>query len=177
MEEDVVDLDNWRRGQISAPAPLTKDHVLTGFDCGKAPLTDWLRTKAIKSEGKSARTMVIADATGVIGYYCLATGGVHHDEKPLPKLKRNMPNPIPTMTLGRLAVDKNFQGAGIGSAILQDALQRVLRVHAEVGFRALIVHAIDDEAKAFYIRYGFQEFPMGTKTLFLPIETLTGSIF
>jgi GNAT superfamily N-acetyltransferase len=175
--EDIIELDRWRRGQISPPAPISKDDVLTRFDCGKAPLNDWLRNKALKSEGKSARTMVISDTTGVIGYYSLSTGGVHHDENPLPKLKRNMPNPIPAMILGRLAIDRNFQGVGIGSALLQDALHRVLRTHAEVGFRAVIVHAIDDEAKAFYIRYGFREFPMGTKTLFLPIETLISSIF
>jgi GNAT superfamily N-acetyltransferase len=175
--EDVIDLDKWRRGQISPPAPLTKEDVVTKFDCGKAPLNDWLRNTALKAEGRSARTMVVSDTTGVIGYYCLSTGGVNHDENPLPKLKRNMPNPIPAMILGRLAVDRNFQGAGLGSSLFQDALQRVLRTHAEVGFRALIVHAIDDEAKAFYIRYGFQEFPMGTKTLFLPIETLVNAIF
>jgi GNAT superfamily N-acetyltransferase len=120
--------------------------------------------------------MVVTDHASVVGYYCLATGGVHHDSHPLPKLRRNMPNPIPVLILGRLAVDRNFQGNGIGSSLLQDAMRRTLSLHADVGFAALVVHAIDDEARAFYIKYGMQEFPIGTRSLYMPIDTIAAAI-
>jgi GNAT superfamily N-acetyltransferase len=117
-----------------------------------------------------------ASSTDVIGYYSIATGGVTHDEGPPSSLKRNMPNPIPVVILGRLAVDKGFQGSGIGSALLQDALRRSLSLHTQVGFAAVIVHAIDDEAKAFYIKYGMREFPRANKTLYIPVETIIKTV-
>jgi GNAT superfamily N-acetyltransferase len=170
--EQITDLSEWRKQQIAAPAPLTNGHILSKFDCGKAPLNDWLRLRAMKQEGRSARTLVVAIGSEVIGYYSLATGGVRHDDHPLPKLKRNIPNPIPVIILARLAIDKNSQGMGLGSWLLQDAFKRSLSLHDKIGFVAVVLHAVDDDAKAFYIRYGMQEFPVGSRTLYIPIETI-----
>ncbi len=92
------------------------------------------------------------------------------------KLRRNMPDPIPMMVLGRLAVDRGLHGRQIGGALLRDAMKRAAEAHKLVGFRALTLHAKDDDARAFYIRYGFLEFPQGTKTMFMPIETIVAAL-
>jgi len=157
---------------FSAPSPLLPTHDLALFDSGKPPLDEWLRARALKSEGRSARTWVVETTERVVGFYCLATGGVRHEDALLPKLRRNMPNPTPVIVLARLAVDKAFHGRGLGSALLRDAFRRSLKLHGEVGFAAIVVHALDDEAKAFYLRHGMQEFPAGSRTLYLTSETL-----
>jgi predicted N-acetyltransferase YhbS len=87
-----------------------------------------------------------------------------------------MPNPVPVFVLGRLAVDHGHHGNGIGAALLRDAFLRSLEASRHLGARALIVHAINDEAVTFYTPYGFQQFPAGTRTLFLPMETIARSI-
>ena len=88
----------------------------------------------------------------------------------------NMPDPTPVMVLGRLAVDKEFQGRGIGKDILRDALVRVLQASRVVGARALIVHAIDDDAVPFYAAFGFRPFPGDARTMFLPIEAIKRAV-
>ena len=174
-------------GQLGAPKPLyatptpiTADHRLDGFDCGKPPLDAWLKTHALDNEGKASRTYVVEAATGegagtVVAYYTLAAGSVTREEVPK-KLRHGLPNPVPVMVLGRLAVDKHHTGKGLGPALLREALQRTAEASRIAGIRALIVHAIDDDAVTFYTKFGFQIFPAGTRTLFLPIETLRQSI-
>ncbi len=164
----------------AAPEPINVDHRLEGFACGKQPLDDWLTARAIRSEAKSARTFVVraqagSDAGRVIAYYALATGSVAREEVPK-KIRQGLPNPAPVLVLARLAVDKQHSGKRIGPALLKDAMLRVLEIAKSAGVRALIVHAIDDEAVNFYAKYGFQIFPAGTKTMFLPIETLIQSL-
>ncbi len=167
----VIDLDVWRGAHISPPAPISDLHKLDQFDCGKPPLNDWLRGRALKADGRSARTFVVTENSSVIAYYALATGGVKHEQTP-GSIRRNMPDPVPVMILARLAIDKAFQGKGLGSALFANAARRVVSTYTEVGFAALLVHAIDDEARGFYLQYGMREFPVGTGTLFLPVETL-----
>jgi GNAT superfamily N-acetyltransferase len=150
------------------------------FDCGKQPLNDFLRKRALGNEGKASRTYVVTAVSGefageVVAYYTLAAGAVRLEESPK-KLSRNMPNPLPVMVLGRLAVDTRFEGRGIGKAMLREAMQRVLRASQGIGARALVVHAIDDEALAFYARFGFQPFPPGSRTVWLPIETIAAAL-
>jgi len=164
----------------AAPEPITADHRLEGFACGKQPLDDWLSARALKSEAKSARTFVVTSEKGsdtgrVIAYYALATGSVAREEVPK-KIRQGLPNPTPVLVLARLAVDKQHSSQGIGSALLKDAMLRTLEISKSAGVRALIVHAIDDDAVNFYAKYGFQVFPAGTKTMFLPIETLIQSL-
>jgi GNAT superfamily N-acetyltransferase len=156
---------------LSPPRPLSADDELGSFDCGNDLLNDWLRELALKSEGRSARTYMVKDGARVVGYYCLATGGVTREGVPR-KIRHGLPSLVPVMILGRLAVDRSYQGQGIGRGLLKDALQRTLQVSREVGVRALLVHAIDDEAKAFYAAHGFIEFPVSARTLFLPVETI-----
>lgn len=134
-------------------------------------LNDWVRQKALKSEGATARTYVVKDGQRVVGYYCLATGAVARSSVPR-RIRHGLPDPVPVMVLGRLAVDIRYQDAGIGRGLLRDALLRTLQVSEQVGVRAVLVHAINDAAKSFYAAYGFAEFPAGTRTLFLPIESI-----
>ncbi len=159
------------RLMFTGPTPLTSEHGLESFSCGKAPLDDWLRQRALKSDGRSSRTYVVCERDQVVAYYCLATGGTSHAALP-GSLRRNAPDPVPMMVLGRLAVDVGFQGQGLGSSLLRDAMLRVAAAHKLIGFRALAVHAKDDDAVTFYLRYGFKEYPSGTRTMFLPIETI-----
>ena len=168
------------RPAYAPPSPINADHRLDSFECGKAPLDDWLRVHALKNEAKASRTYVTVAQAGeqagsVIAYYTLAYGSVVREEVPR-KIRQGLPNPVPVMVLGRLAVDRRHSGKAIGPAMLREALQRTIEASSIAGLRALIVHAIDDEAVGFYARYGFQVFPAGTRTLFLPIETLRRSL-
>jgi ribosomal protein S18 acetylase RimI-like enzyme len=158
------------------PAPITADHRLDRFESGKPLLDEWLRAHALENEDKASRTYVVTaeagkDAGHVIAYYTLANGAVIRTDVPR-KIRQGLPNPVPVMVLGRLAVDKGHSGKGLGRSLLREAMQRTAQASQIAGLRALIVHAIDDEAVAFYAKYGFQVFPSGTRTMFLPIETL-----
>jgi GNAT superfamily N-acetyltransferase len=170
---DVTEIAHWLGGELTPPSPLKASHDVQPFCCGKPALDDWLRHRALKAEGKTARTYVVCKANTVVGYYALVTGAVERDQLPK-KLTRNSPSHIPVLTLARLAVDARAKGQRIGSGLLKDALGRVVQASSIVGVRALLVHAKDEEAMAFYARYGFAEFPSGTQTLFLPIETIVG---
>jgi GNAT superfamily N-acetyltransferase len=138
-------------------------------------MDDWLRFRALKSEGRSARTYVVAQERHVVGYYCFSAGAEKRTNVPS-KLARNMPESVPLATLGRLAVDLSWQGKGIGAGMLKDALQRFLQISQIAGSRAIIVHAIDQTAVSFYLEYGFMEFPGGSRTMFLPMETIIRAI-
>ena len=160
---------------VSPPIAVTPEHDLGGFACGKPPLDDWLRQRALKSDGTTARTYVVCSSQTVVAYYALAVGSIDRNLVPS-KMRRNAPEQIPVNILARLAVDARCHGQGIGRAMLKDALLRTLQLSRIAGVRALMVHAIDDDANRFYLKYGFLEFPAGTKTLFLPIETIEATI-
>jgi GNAT superfamily N-acetyltransferase len=165
-------------GGLTAPAPLTSRHDVSRFNSGKPALDDWLRNSALESEGKTARTYVLCEhGVTVVGYYCLSTGSV--ERKALPsKMKRQqgLPNQIPVLILGRLACDRSYQGRGLGPALLQDAFTRVVSASQIVGFRALLVHAMDDDAATFWKTYEFIECPIGSKTFFMAIETIADAV-
>lgn len=128
------------------------------------------------NEGKSSRTFVVCDdGNTVLAYYTLATGSVARTEMPR-RIRHDLPNPVPIMVLGRLAVDNRCRGLKLGSALLREAMLRTLRVSEQAGVRALVVHAIDDEAVTFYKRYAFQIFPPETRTLLLPVETIAAAL-
>ena len=156
---------------LTAPVRLTTFHNLAAFDCGTPSLNQWLTRQALKNEVSGAsRTYVICIDNSVVGYYCLAAGAVVRTEAPKP-LQRNLPNPIAVIVLGRLAVDLANQGQGIGKALLRDAILRVLRAAEIVGIRAILVHAISDEAKRFYLSHGFEESPIEPMSLCLALGT------
>jgi len=159
-----------RGSRLRAPEPIQEGYDHSTFNSGRPILDDWLRKRAPQSEGLSARTFVVCDGQTVVGYYCIATGGIIRADA-AKKAQRNMPDPIPVIILGRLAVDERYQGQGIGGGLLKDAIRRVINVSREVGVRAILVHALDDEAREFYLKYGFLPCPVDPRTLILPLET------
>ncbi|NCT56311.1 MAG: GNAT family N-acetyltransferase [Legionella sp.] len=159
-------------GKISAPEPIADTHLLDTFESGEPVLDHWLKHRAIDNDSRGAsRTFVVHDNHRVIGYYSLATGSITTQEAP-GNVRRNMPNPIPVMVLGRLAVDQTWQKHGIGKGLLKDAVLRTAKVSHDVGIRALLVHAISESAKHFYKRYGFVESPMTPMTLMLTMKDI-----
>jgi len=152
--------------ELTPPEPLSSGHRLDAFDCGEPSLDEWLRRRALSNQASGAsRTFVVADASGsVMGYYALAAGAVAH-ETATSAVRRNMPDPVPVLVLGRLAVDRHAQGLHLGAALLQDAVKRAMAVAADAGVRALLVHALGERAKLFYQRYGFQASTVHPMTL------------
>jgi GNAT superfamily N-acetyltransferase len=112
---------------------------------------------------------VICNGGKVIGYYALTTGSVERDIAPS-SVSRGMPEPIPVIALGRLAIDNSYQGKRLGAALLKDAMLRTITISQNVGIRGLLVNTISDEAKQFYLKYGFQESPMEPMTLLLSVK-------
>ena len=142
---------------VSAPEHLTGEHDVSAFDCGVPALDDWLRRRALQNEAnRASRTFVVVAHGRVVGYYTLATGAVTHAAA-TGRVRGNMPEPIPVMVLGRLAVDRAHQRTGLGAAVLRDALLRTLRAADVAGIRAVLLHAISEDAKRFYLRHGFAE--------------------
>jgi GNAT superfamily N-acetyltransferase len=156
--------------QLTAPEKLTTRHNLVDFACGEAALDDWLRKRALPNEQSGAsRTYVVWAGHQVVGYYALAVGAVTHLETP-GRIKRNMPDPIPVMILGRLAVDQKFKGQGIGAGLLRDAVLRTAQASDIAGIRAILVHAISETARAFYVRSGFVPSPLDPMTLMITLD-------
>jgi GNAT superfamily N-acetyltransferase len=157
-------------GEIKAPEPITEAHLIESFSCGVPVLDEWLKRRALKNEVSGAsRTFVICQDRQVVGYYTLVTGSIDHRNAP-GKIRRNMPNPIPVIVLGRLAVDQQWQHAGMGRGLLKDALLRSLSVSKQAGIRALLVHTLSEDAKHFYTRNGFLESPLDPMTLMIALQ-------
>jgi GNAT superfamily N-acetyltransferase len=154
--------------QLAAPEPLSIGHRIDAFDCGEPVLDEWLRKRALGNQSSGAsRTFVVTDASGrVMGYYALAAGAVAH-ETATSAVRRNMPDPVPVLVLGRLAVDRQAQGMKLGASLLQDAVKRAIGVSADAGIRALLVHALSEPAKQFYLHYGFQASTLHPMTLMM----------
>lgn len=156
----------------SVPEPLRSDHDVALFDSGVQPLDDWLRRRALPNEVAGAsRTLVSSFGGRVGGYYSLAAGSVTHGIA-TSKARRNMPDPVPAVLLGRLAVDRSWQGRGLGGDLLQDAVLRTAAAADAIGVRVLIVHALSEGAKSFYERFGFRASPIEPLTLMITIEEL-----
>ena len=136
--------------------------------------TDWLRDRAFASEGLSARTYVVCDAAApsrVVGYYAISTAMEQRAALLSARLGRGMPERVPLLLIGRLAIDHDFQGMGLGTELLADALRRCLAASQIAGTRAIVAHAIDDDTVGFYRRHGFLSSPLGERVMLLPIET------
>ncbi|WOG30243.1 GNAT family N-acetyltransferase [Endozoicomonas sp. 8E] len=159
-------------GIIKAPELLTAEHNTDDFDCGHVVLNHWLKKTALKNQSANAsRTFVVNKGNIVIGYYALSSGSVERMQAPK-AMARNMPDPVPVTVLGRLAVDNHHRGLRIGSGLLKDAMLRTLVVSGHIGVKAMLVHAISDEAKQFYLQYGFKESPFNPMTLLLPVKQI-----
>jgi len=151
---------------------------LSRFKSGKPELDDWLRNNAFESEGRTARTYVVCEQNRVVvGYYCISTGSV--ERRALPsrlKRARGTPNQIPVAVIGRLARDEAYAGRGLGKDLLQGALQRILSASQIIGVRAVLVHALDEGAAKFWTEHEFIESPIGSRTFYLPIETIADAV-
>ena len=158
---------------LSAPAPLTADHDVSGFDCGEPALNDWLRHRALKNESRFSRTYVVCDdGKRVVAYFCISAGAVERAAAP-GRVRRNAPDTIPVSVIGRLAVSRDHAGKGLGADLLADALRRIAVASQSIGIGTVLVHAKDEAAKRFYLRCAeFIEYPEDSRTLFLPIETV-----
>ena len=155
--------------RFQPPEKLSTDHDLSHFQCGEPALDDWLRRRALQNEESGAsRTYVLCVGNRVVGYYALAVGAVAHAEAP-GRVRRNMPDPVPVMVIGRLAVDQTMQGQSIGPALLRDAVLRTIQAAEIAGIRAILVHAISDRAKSFYERSGFIPSPIDPMTLLITV--------
>ncbi len=157
---------------LTQPQPLSSSHRLDAFDSGEMSLDEWLKRRALGNQASGAsRTFVVADESGcVMGYYALAAGAVAHDLA-TSSVRRNMPDPLPVLVLGRLAVDRRAQGMRLGAAMLQDAVQRAIGIAADAGVRAMLVLALGERAKQFYEHYGFQPSAMDPLTLMVRLPT------
>jgi predicted N-acetyltransferase YhbS len=143
-------------GTLQPPEKLTDQHNIEDFCSGVGTLDDWLKKRALQNEASDAtRTYVVCTGSRVVAYYALAVGAVNH-ESAIGRVKQNMPNPVPVMLLARLAVDQTWQKKGLGRGLLRDAILRTLQAAEIAGIKAILVHAISEEAKAFYEKFGFQ---------------------
>jgi GNAT superfamily N-acetyltransferase len=156
--------------ELSQPEKLSQEHDLSAFDSGETVLDEWLRRRALQNEVSGAsRTYVACAGKTVVGYYTLAVGAVTHAEAP-GRVRRNMPDPVPVMVLGRLAADRTFQGRQIGAGLLRDAVLRTVQAAEIGGIRAILVHAISEPAKRFYERHGFVGSPVDPLTVMITVS-------
>lgn len=162
--------------EISHPEKLSPEHDLSAFDSGEPELDEWLRRRALQNEVSAAsRAYIVCAGKRVVGYYTLAVGAVTHAEAP-GRVRRNMPEPVPVIVLGRLAVDKAFQGRHIGAGLLRDAVLRTVQAAEIGGIRAILVHAISESAKRFYERSGFVASPVDPLTVMITVAEAVKSL-
>ncbi len=161
---------------LSAPTPLLDEHDTALFSCGHASLDDWLKRRALPNQKAGAsRTYVVSEGDRIVAYYALASGAMACAAA-TGKLKRNMPDPVPMAILGRLAIDSAFQGKGLGRALFRDAALRVLSAADAIGIRGLLVHAISDEAAAFYGALGMEASALEPRTLMVTLAELRAAL-
>jgi GNAT superfamily N-acetyltransferase len=152
---------------LDPPALLTQAHDSASFDSGEPALDDWLRRRAWNNLQMAASRTYVVCPTGtlsIVGYAALSMGQILAQEA-TGAMRRNMPRAIPAVMLGRLAIDRAWQGKGLGRALLADVIARAVRASSEVSARLVIVHAISPAAEAFYLRHGFTRLPVETPTL------------
>lgn len=163
--------------EISPPEHSISAHDIATFDCGVPDLNHWLKKRALANEESGAsRTYVVCSTAKVVGYYALASGGVALTKAPS-RIRRNMPDPLPVMIVGRLAVERGWQGRNIGRSLLRDAILRTLQAAQIGGIRAILVHAISEDAKRFYERHGFASSPVDPMTLMLSVGDAKKAVF
>ncbi len=138
-------------------------------------LNDWLKRRALQNESRFSRTYVVCAGDQVAAYHCISAGSVERGAAP-GKIRRNAPDTIPVSVLGRLAVSRAYAGRGLGADILSDALRRIAIASQSIGIGAVLVQARDENAKRFYMACAeFVAYPVDSRTLFLPIETVVAA--
>jgi GNAT superfamily N-acetyltransferase len=166
--------------RFSDPSPLAAGHILEGFDCDQPSLTTWLIDHASTAGAVgSARTYVVSDSQQrdrVVGYHALTAASLER-ESATARMIKGMPRyPIPVVLLARLAVDTTVRGRGLGSWLLRDAMLRALAASQTVGIRAMLVHALDAEARAFYLHHGLEQSPTDPLHLMILIKDIDAAI-
>jgi len=150
---------------LTAPAPLAAHHDTTAFACGVDSLDHWLKQRALKNQATGAsRCFVVCNDKRVVAYYALASSAVAAGAAS-GRLRRNMPDPIPVVVLGRLAIDQSLHGTGLGRALVRDACLRVMAAAEAIGIRGMLVHALSGSACTFYQHMGFEPSPLDPMTL------------
>lgn len=161
---------------LSSPEPLTDEDQIDSFDSGEPVLDDWLRRRARANQASGAsRTYVVSEGKVVVAYYALASGAIAQAAAP-GRFRRNMPDPIPVIVLARLAVDRRYQGRGLGHALFRDAARRVSQAADTIGIRGIVVHAISEEARKFYIALGFDPCPAEAMTLVVTLRDIRAAL-
>lgn len=156
---------------LAAPRPLEAGQVLDGFDCGNGALNEWLIRHAGQAHASgSARTYVVVEDQHIAGYFSLTVGQIDSLQAPERVRKGVAHYPIPVVILARLAVSRVFQGRGLGTGLLQDAIRRAVVVAEQAGVRALLTHPIDEAAARFYLRFGFEASPAREQQLILLLK-------
>ena len=164
--------------RLVAPEALGERHLVGEFDCGEASLNDWLKRRAARNQASGdSRCFVAADLESrqVGAYYALSSSAITPD-RATGRLRRNMPDPIPVVVLARLAIDTRCQGQGLGRALFQDAARRVLHAGEAIGIRGLIVHALSEPARDFYLRLGLEPSPLEPLTLMTTVADLRAAL-
>lgn len=156
---------------LRRPELLAPRHKLEEFDCGKPVLNDWLVRHARQAQGAgSTKTFVAADEDQVLGYFSLTVGQIDTFEVP-ERMRKGMGHyPLPVVLLARLAVSTSAQGRGLGWGLLQDAIARTVFISEQAGVRAMLTHPLDQEAAAFYTRFGFVPSPLRAQQLLLLLK-------
>ncbi len=162
--------------ELAPPEPLADHHEIQEFNSGEESLDDWLRRRARANQvSGGSRTYVVCEEKRVVAYYALASGAVMA-ENATGRLRRNMPNPIPVAVLARLAVDRGWQGKGLGRALFRDAARRVTNAADAVGIRGIVVQAISEEAKNFYLALGFDPSPREPMMLMVTLADVRAAL-
>lgn len=164
--------------RLAAPEALGERHLVGEFDCGEASLNDWLKRRAARNQASGdSRCFVAADLESrqVDAYYALSSSAITPD-RATGRLRRNMPDPIPVVVLARLAIDTRCQGQRLVRALFQDAARRVLHAGEAIGIRGLIVHALSEPARDFYLRLGLEPSPLEPLTLMTTVADLRAAL-
>lgn len=162
--------------RLSVPEPLGAHHDAEAFGSGVESLDAWLKRRALKNQLTGAsRTFVVCEGRRVMAYYALASSAIAVQEAS-GRFRRNMPDPIPVVVLGRLAVDRSIQGKGVGRALVRDAGHRVIQAADAIGIRGLVVHALSADARAFYIKVGFDPSPLDSSTLMITLADVKSAL-
>jgi GNAT superfamily N-acetyltransferase len=161
---------------VGAPEPLTDLHECADFMYRREMLETWLTQRALRNQASGAsRTFVVCEARRVVAFYALASSAVA-SEHATGRLRRNMPDPIPVVVLARLAVDRPYQGLGLGRGLMQDAGRRLNGAADAIGIRGLLVHALNESAEVFYQRLGFDRSPLDPMTFMITLGDLRASL-
>ena len=157
---------------LSPPLPVAAHHALEDFACGVPSLDEWLKKRALKNHASGAsRCFVLCEGARVAGYYTLSAGAISHEAAPK-AMRLNMPDPLPVLLLGRLAIDERHHNRGLGGALLRDAMLRAVCISGDAGVSAILLHTISEPAKRFYLSRGFCQSPLQPMTLLMTLATV-----